>query len=77
MTTAVTGSSGTVEIHGSMKFALASTGVQPAVGYTDANTAAVSLGDLTKEVSIYLQSTPGTSNVTQGQMRQLVITPLN
>ena len=77
MTIAATGSSGTAEIHGSIKFALASTGVQSAVGYTDANTSTVALGDLTKEVSLYLQSTPGSSNVTQGQMRQFTIQPLN
>ena len=78
MTTAVTGASGTVEIHGKMTFNLASTGVAPgAGGYTDANTSTATLGDLTKAITISLQSTPGSSNVTQGQMRQFTVTPLN
>jgi hypothetical protein len=77
LTTAVTGASGTFEAHGTMAFAIASTGALPHVGYTDPNTATIAIGDLTKEISVWFVSTPGTSNVTQGQMRQFTVTPLN
>lgn len=77
ITTAVAGASGTFEVHGTVRFGLASTGLPPAAGYTDGNTATVTAGDLTKELSISITSQPGTSNVTQGQLRQLTITPLN
>ena len=77
LTTAVTGASGTFEAHGTMAFAIASTGAIPHVGYTDPNTATIAIGDLTKEISVWFVSTPGSSNVTQGQMRQFTVTPLN
>jgi hypothetical protein len=77
MTTTVTGASGTAEVHGFAQFALASSGVAPFRGYTDPNTAAMTVGDFTKELSFTINSTPGSSNGTQGQLRQLTITPLN
>jgi hypothetical protein len=77
LTTAATGASGTFEAHGTMAFAIASTGALPHVGYTDPNTATIAIGDLTKEISVWFVSTPGTSNVTQGQMRSFTVTPLN
>jgi hypothetical protein len=75
ITTAATGTSGTLEVHGWVGYGLAGTAV---ASVTQDNIYAVSSTlDLTKQDQIAITLTPTTTGITAGQIRQLSIYPSN
>lgn len=74
--TAATGTSGTLEVHGTFAQAIASTGINGA-NQQDGNQAASSALDLTKQQTLAITVACATANCTSFQVRDLSITPLN
>ena len=75
LTTAATGTSGTLEVHGWVSYGLA--GTAPGTLAQDIITAVSSTVDLTKQDQIAITLTPTTTGITAGQIRQLSIYPSN
>ena len=75
ITTAATGTTGTLEVHGWVSYGLA--GTAPGTLAQDTIVAVSSAVDLTKQDQIALTLTPTTTGITAGQIRQLTIYPSN
>lgn len=74
-TTASTGTSGTLEVHGWVLYSLSGTAVLTPAG--DIITAVSSAIDLTKQDQLAITIKPTTTALTAAQLRQLVVTPQN
>lgn len=77
MTTAATGATGTLEVHGWTSFTLAPATNQVAAFQTDKIFAVSSTVDLTKQDQIQFTITPTTTGLTAAQLRQLTISQQN
>jgi hypothetical protein len=80
MTTAATGATGTLEVHGNLTQAIASTGLPSsttAAVITDGNTAASSTVNLTGPLVLAVTYASATANTTSATLRQLTIEAIN
>jgi hypothetical protein len=77
--TAVAGSSGTIEAHGSLIMTIQSTGQPYAsdVPVTDITSSAASVGNLALPTTLSFNIAVGTAGMTNAQVRQVTLTPLN
>ena len=75
VTTAATGTTGTLEVHGWVSYGLA--GTAPGTLSQDTVVAVSSTVDLTKQDQLAITLTPTTTGITAGQIRQLSIYPSN
>jgi len=75
VTTAATGATGTLEVHGWVSYSLA--GTAPGTISQDTVVAVSSTVDLTKQDQLAITLTPTTTGITAGQIRQFSVYPSN